>query len=273
MNRQLLTSAAVVLTGMFGATAAATANTSIELRLVPQAGALPGPIVNGDANSPWYIARNSNSVQRTVRLELQYRIRDLNKADAIRPCGLQNAAIVISRQITQPNSTAPGAATTNFSRGVLSQDEAWRAGLTPPTQVDSSGWSTNLLTGTHRPFRDMGTVSGRAVSFSNGTPTTTGITNIKPLSLTPSMQGSAAHGVADQWYGLYSFNVVVDGAAAADVKLKAEVVNPFPPAPGQNEFPFFTYYTYPSGSAMTSYSTAPANFTIKFNQSVGPILR
>lgn len=187
----------------------------LELRIVPQSGALPGLITDAVAPAP------ITAANQPARFELQYRILDLISTDSIVPAGLGIGLLNIRLTDASGNTGA-------FDRAPLSRYEAQLAAAAPPSSPDSSGGPLTPLTGAaglHRPFRGgIPAPPPNNSTTANGELLPLGITRITPVSLAPSDQGNANAGQDNlAWYGLYSFTWAwTGGSGTGQITISAE---------------------------------------------------
>lgn len=190
--------------GQGEAVAAATLN----LRIVPVSGTLPGALTFQGDNVHDTVAATDAGTSRTRRFSVQYQITEgVDFQGAI--------ASLASLQMNITGSVAGGSlATWGFDRAALSRNQAGATTATAPAgATDSSGNPTLAsqvgTTGLHGSFRgglSPATAAGNNLP-SNGTLAPNGIFLITPLSL--SERNQAPGDFPGAWFGLYDFTVIV----------------------------------------------------------------
>jgi MYXO-CTERM domain-containing protein len=164
----------------------------------------------------------------TRRFEIQYRLVDLNAADAFVPAGLTSGNLRI---------VASGG---TLERAILSKNEA----RNPSGGLPAVGTSVNLDTdnsiisgvagspwrGMHQPFRGGFTTASDNTLPANGALSPDGMTlsQITPLTLSQSDQNDGG------WYGLYSVNFIpTAGTGQINISFDADATT-------QQRFGFFS---------------------------------
>lgn len=203
----------------------ATAQVSLELRLVRQTGtpANPGasnPVNDVDVNSS--VTTTAGSV---LRFEVQYRILNLVKDadfdfvddDGVLPDGLSAATL----QVSSINGSG------SFAAAQLSRNEGQLAGIEQPPTSDTSGIGglpNSVRRGLHNPYR-----GGLADANDNSLPSNgiflAGSFQFTPVAIAATHQGNPnnlpisdprsgdINSNADEtWFGLYTFNFTVGGS-------------------------------------------------------------
>jgi hypothetical protein len=210
-RRGVVTSLVVLSVLGGGAPTVFAVGVRFELRVVPQTGVLPDPVVDlaGNKHNP-IIATDVSTTERTRRFEVQYRLIDTDLTDSIVPAGLFASDIRIV-------ATSTGTTTGSVSqRAPLSQFEARVADFNPPGPVDSSGLPTigGPFTGIHHPFR-----GGISSDNSNVNGQFTGLSiRFSPICGISNDQGSPEFGLTGtEWYGLYSFTFRAGSTANGSV--------------------------------------------------------
>ncbi len=196
----------------------------LELRLISQTGTVGTSVQSFDvAQHP------DTSSSNPRRFEVQWRLVDLNPADAFNPAGLVSGNL----RIVSTGGT--------LERALLSRNEAGGTGapaVTTPVNLttDTSIASANGSQGLHRPFR-----GGIPAPAPNNTNAANGIIEnggmlirgITPLTLSQTDQ-YAPDDPDGGWYGLYSFNFLpAGGTGTVTISFDAD-------ATSGNRFGFFT---------------------------------
>lgn len=227
----------------------------LELRIVPQSGALPGAITDGPISLVPITPADVTAEERTRRFELQFRLLDLTPADDYWPSGLSAASINITAEVV-----GVPANDLTIDRARLSRSEAVSGGSVPPTATDSSGFPLGPMStarGLHAPYRGgFGAPAPNNDAQSNGTISGLSILNITPLALAASGQGDYTYDPANQnaWYGLYSFELIAGADFAGFITFTATAV------PDANTGQRFGYFR--SGYAVPATSTAAVDASI-----------
>ncbi len=190
------------------------------------------------------------AANRTRTFELEYSLTAGSGATV--PAGLVSCQITI---------LGPAA---TYSRALLTRSQAQTASISNPTatqprtlgSTDTSGPTTgssssgNPSTGTHEPFRVFSPDRGNNNWIANGTIIGTGFTGIQPLDLTQVLTPP----ITDQWFGLYSFSVVVPDLFTGDFAVTATILAD---AQSHNAFGYFN-----DGVAGQTLSTNVQNATL-----------
>ncbi len=171
---------------------------------------------------------------RTRTFEVEYTLT--NGSGATHPAGLAGGIV---------NITGPGA---SYSQALLTRAQAQLFDMTTnptanqptvPGGADNSGPTTgssasgNPSLGVHGSYRGSFSPNrGNNASQSNGTPGANGILSIIPIAFTQTLSAPTA----PDWYGLYSFSVVVPDSFSGDFVIHAD----FSPDPTTHDaFNFF----------------------------------
>lgn len=192
---------------------AAVAAATLNLRIVPVSGSLPGTLTYQNDNVHDTVAATDAGTNRIRRFSVQYQI--------VEGAGFEGAiASLASLQMNITGSVAGGSlATWGFDRAALSRAQgsnnlggAAVDSVDPVGASDTTGSATGTfagVTGLHRAFRgglSPATSAGNTLP-SNGTLAANGIFLITPLTLSQLNQYPDANPGA--WFGLYDFTVIV----------------------------------------------------------------
>jgi uncharacterized protein (TIGR03382 family) len=201
----------------------------LELRLVSQTGTVGTSVQSFDvATHP------DTSSSNPRRFEVQYRLVDLNTADAFNPAGLTSGNL----RIVATGGTLERALLSRFESGNPTAGTPALPPVSTPVNLttDTSIAAGNGAQGLHRPYRggipapQPNNTNAANGIFESGNTVLRGIT---PLSLTQTDQYSPTDPDGG-WYGLYSFNFLpTAGAGTVVISFDADMTS-------GNRFGFYT---------------------------------